>query len=162
MSIKIGFIGLGSLGTPIALNLLESGHELYVYNRTVSKTQSLAANGAFVCESIAALAKKADIIFSIVSDDAALKSICEGENGLVNNMKKDGVHVSMSTILPQTAADLALLHQQNNQHYFAAPVFGRPEAAIAKKMNFAVSGKENIRKQIEPILKDAGAIGIWD
>lgn len=162
MSNKIGFIGLGSLGTPIAMNLAESNHSLFVYNRTASKAGPLAAKGAIVCESIASLAKQCDIIFTIVSDDAALKNICEGENGLLNNMQKESVHVSMSTILPQTAADISLLHEQKGQYYFAAPVFGRPEAAFAKKLNFAVSGEEKIRNKIEPLLKDAGAIGVWN
>jgi|SRR5579871_2333573 len=162
MSTKIGFIGLGSLGTPIAQNILESEHSLYVYNRTKSKTISLAAKGAIVCDSIAELAKECSIIFSIVADDAALKSICEGENGLVKNLAKDSIHISMSTILPQTAADIALHHQQHGQHYIASPVFGRPEAATAKKLNFVVSGDEKIRKQIEPLLKNAGGINVWD
>ena len=162
MSYKIGFIGLGSLGTPIAMNLADSNHSLFVYNRTASKAAPLAAKGAIVCESIASLAKQCEVIFTIVSDDAALKSICEGENGLLNNMQKESVHVSMSTILPQTATDIALLHQEYEQHYFAAPVFGRPEAASAKKLNFAVSGEEKIKNKIEPLLKDAGAVGVWN
>ncbi|MBS1934413.1 MAG: NAD(P)-dependent oxidoreductase [Bacteroidetes bacterium] len=162
MSTKIGFIGLGSLGTPIAQNILESGNTLYVYNRTKSKTASLAEKGAIVCDSIVELAKECTIIFSIVADDAALKSICEGENGLVKNLAKSSVHISMSTILPQTATDLALLHQQHQQHYIASPVFGRPEAAVAKKLNFVISGEEKIRKQVEPLLKNAGAVNVWD
>ncbi len=162
MSYKIGFIGLGSLGTPIAMNLADSNHSLFVYNRTASKAAPLAAKGAIVCESIASLAMQCNVIFTIVSDDAALKNICEGENGLLNNMQKESVHVSMSTILPQTAADIALLHQQYEQHYFAAPVFGRPEAALSRKLNFAVSGEEKIKNKIEPLLKNAGAIGVWN
>ena len=162
MSSKIGFIGLGSLGTPIAMNLADSNHSLFVYNRTASKAAPLAAKGAIVCESIASLAMQCNVIFTIVSDDAALKNICEGENGLLNNMQKESVHVSMSTILPQTAADIALLHQQYEQHYFAAPVFGRPEAALSRKLNFAVSGEEKIKNKIEPLLKNAGAIGVWN
>ena len=89
MKQKIGFIGLGNLGTPIALNLIKAGHTLYVYNRTRSKTMPLAEKGALVCDSIADLAKQCDIVFTIVSDDAALKNICEGESGLVNNLAKD-------------------------------------------------------------------------
>jgi 3-hydroxyisobutyrate dehydrogenase-like beta-hydroxyacid dehydrogenase len=162
MSTKIGFIGLGSLGTPIAQNILESNGALYVYNRTKSKTGSLAEKGAIVCNSIAELAKECNIVFSIVADDAALKSICEGENGLVKNLAKGSIHISMSTILPQTATGLALLHQQYQQHYIASPVFGRPEAASAKKLNFVISGEEKIRKQIEPILKSAGGLNVWD
>jgi 3-hydroxyisobutyrate dehydrogenase-like beta-hydroxyacid dehydrogenase len=162
MKLKIGFIGLGNLGSPIALNLMESGHTLYVYNRTASKAAPLAAKGAIVCDSIAMLAKQCNIVFTIVSDDAALKNICEGDQGLLNHLPKDGVHISMSTILPQTAAELASLHQQHGQHYIAAPVFGRPDAAAAKKLNFVISGAEKIRKQTEPLLKDAGGLNVWD
>jgi 3-hydroxyisobutyrate dehydrogenase-like beta-hydroxyacid dehydrogenase len=162
MKQKIGFIGLGNLGTPIALNLIDSGHTLYVYNRTPSKAIPLAAKGAVVCDSVAGVAKECDIIFTIVSDDAALKNICEGENGLLHHLRKEGVHVSMSTILPQTATKLSLLHQQHEQHYLAAPLFGRPEAASEKKLNFTMSGDEKIRKQIEPLLKDAGGLNVWD
>jgi len=162
MSQKIGFIGLGNLGTPIALNLIESGHALYVYNRTASKAAPLIVKGAIVCESIASLAKQCRIVFTIVSDDAALQSICEDENGLLKNLQKGSIHVSLSTILPQTASDIALLHQQHGQYYLASPVFGRPEAAVARKLNFTISGDETIRKQIEPLLKDAGGMNVWD
>ena len=162
MKQNIGFIGLGSLGTPIALNLMESGHDLHVYNRTVSKTESLAAKGAIVCKSIAELAQKCSIVFTIVSDDAAIEAVCKGADGLLKNLAKNSIHVSMSTILPATAEKLASLHQQHQQHYLASPVFGRPDAATAKKLNYVISGEENIRKQIEPFLKDAGAINVFD
>jgi len=158
---KIGFIGLGSLGTPIAINLKESGHDVYVYNRTASKTTALTAKGAVACESIAALAKQCSIVFTIVSDDAALRSICEDGQGLIQHLPGGGIHVSMSTILPQTAADLAALHQQHDQHYLAAPVFGRPDAASAKKLNYAIAGATAIRQTIEPLLKEAGGAGVF-
>ena len=161
MTRKIGFIGLGNLGTPIALNLIGKGHNLYVYNRTASKAAPLAAMGAIVCDSVASLAKQCDIVFTIVSDDAALKNITEGENGLLNHLQKESIHISMSTILPQTAAELESLHQQHSQHYLASPVFGRPDAAEAKKLNFVISGQESIRNQMEPLLKDAGGLTVW-
>ena len=162
MKQRIGFIGLGNLGTPIALNLIDSGHDLFVYNRTASKMTPLAAKGAIACDSVAALARQCSIVFTMVSDDAALKNICEGEKGLLNHLQKESVHISMSTILPQTAAELSLLHQQHAQHYLASPVFGRPEAATQKKLNFAISGDEKIRIQTEPLLKDAGGANVWD
>ena len=158
---QIGFIGLGSLGTPIAMNILESGHTLHVYNRTVSKAKPLADKGAIVSQSVSALAKECDIVFTIVSDDAALKEISGGANGLVKNMKPGSIHVSMSTILPRTAEEISILHNEQKQHYLASPVFGRPEAAAAKKLNFAISGPEKIRTKIEPLLKDGGAAGVW-
>lgn len=159
---KIGFIGLGKLGMPIAVNLIESNHTLYIYNRTLSKAKPLAAKGAIICENIPAVAKECEVVFTIVSDDAALKNICEGEDGLLNHLAKGSIHVSMSTILPQTATDLAFLHRQHEQHYLASPVFGRPEAAAEKKLNFTVSGDEKIRQQIKPLLKDAGALNVWE
>jgi 3-hydroxyisobutyrate dehydrogenase-like beta-hydroxyacid dehydrogenase len=159
---KIGFIGLGNLGAPIALNILERGHELYVFNRTISKTEALASKGAIVCSDIASLASQSDIVFSIVSDDAALSTIVQSEDGLLNHLQAGGIHVSMSTILPHTARNMTTLHAQHQLHYLAAPVFGRPETAMARKLNFVLSGEEKIRKQMDSILRDAGAVGIWD
>ncbi len=162
MKQNIGFIGLGNLGTPIALNLVKSGHNLHVYNRTTSKAEPLKAQGAIVCESVSDLSKQCNIVFTIVSDDAALKSICEGDNGLINNLAKESIHVSLSTILPKTAEELFSLHEQHSQHYLASPVFGRPDAAQQSKLNFCFSGEEKIRKQIEPLLKDAGGMNVFD
>ncbi len=136
MESKIGFIGLGNLGAPIASNLLESGHALYVYNRTISKRQPFVEKGAVICDSISALAAQCNIVFTIVSDDAALRNICTGENGLLENLQKGSIHVSMSTILPQTAAELASLHIRHEQHYLASPVFGRPGGSHRKKTEF--------------------------
>jgi 3-hydroxyisobutyrate dehydrogenase-like beta-hydroxyacid dehydrogenase len=159
---QIGFIGLGNLGTPIAENIIASGRALSVYNRTVSKTKTLTDKGAKAFSSVKELARECNIILSIVSDDAALKSICEGPDGLLNNMQPGGIHISMSTILPETAQALAPLHTQKGLHYLAAPVFGRPEAARARKLNFVLSGEAAIQQQAEPILKDAGGAGVWD
>ena len=162
MNQNIGFIGLGSLGTPIAMNLLESGHVLHVYNRTASKAKSFGDKGAIVSGSIVELARECSIVFTIVSDDAALKSICEGEKGLLKNLQKGSLHISMSTILPKTAEELSLLHEKNGLHYLASPVFGRPEAARVKKLNFVVSGNEENRKLAEPLLKEAGGMNVFD
>jgi 3-hydroxyisobutyrate dehydrogenase-like beta-hydroxyacid dehydrogenase len=162
MKEKIGFIGLGNLGTPIARNLVESGHEVYVYNRTLSRTQPLADAGALVCKNIKEICDNSKLVFSIVSDDAAITSICKGDGGLIAHLQKESVHISMSTILPQTAAELALAHIQHGQHYLACPVFGRPEAVLQKKLNFVLSGEGPVREKIAVLLQDAGAIGVWD
>src|SRR5436305_15107969 len=98
---KIGFIGLGHLGTPIAENILQSGHQLFDYNRTASKTKPLTDKGATASPDIRSLAKECAVILSIVSDDKAVKSICEGTDGLIDNMQPGALHISMSTILPQ-------------------------------------------------------------
>lgn len=159
---KLGFIGLGSLGTPIALNLAASGHELYVHNRTASKVAPLTEKGAIACDTIAGLAQNCAVVFTIVSDDAALKSVCKGENGLFRHLAKDSIHVSLSTILPATAKELADEHLEHQQYYLASPVFGRPEAAVARTLNYVISGPGSIRQKIAPLLKDAGGAGVWD
>src|SRR3982751_847227 len=104
---KLGFIGLGNLGTPVAENLLEKNHALYVYNRTASKAQPLANKGAVVCTSVKELVNMCDIVFSIVSDDAALNHITQSEDGIAASLKGGGIHISISTILPATAKHLS-------------------------------------------------------
>src|SRR5204862_87690 len=94
----------------------------------------------------------------IESNGMILMAEDEEGKGLLNHLGKEGIHVSMSTILPQTAAELTRLHQKGEQHYLASPVFGRPEAAAEKKLNFTISGEEEIRKQVAPLLKDAGGL----
>jgi 3-hydroxyisobutyrate dehydrogenase-like beta-hydroxyacid dehydrogenase len=159
---EIGFVGLGNLGTPIAENILEKNQPLFVYNRTTSRAQPVVEKGAILCNSIKELVQKCDVVFSIVSDDAALNDITKGDNGIAQNLKERGIHVSMSTILPDTATKLTQLHKQFNNHYIAAPVMGRPEAARTRKLNFLVSGEQAIIETIKPLLQYAGGIGIWE
>ena len=158
---KLGFIGLGNLGTPIAENLLVNTQQLFVYNRTKINAQPLVDKGAILCNSIKELASQCDVVFTVVSNDKAIKEITEGENGIAANLKEEGVHVSISTILPATAKAMAELHQQFNNHYLASPVMGRPEAARTNKLQFLVSGAESIMDKIEPLLMQAGAARVW-
>jgi 3-hydroxyisobutyrate dehydrogenase-like beta-hydroxyacid dehydrogenase len=157
---KTGFIGLGNLGLPIAANLLEQTGQLYIFNRTASKAEALIEKGAVACSSVKELVMLSDVVFTMVSDDAALNHITMGENGIAANLKEGGIHVSMSTILPATAEQLANVHSREKQFYIAAPVMGRPEAARAKKLNFLVSGNGGVIKKIKPLLEACGAAGI--
>jgi len=159
---EIGFIGLGNLGAPIAENILQKNHRLSVYNRTASKAEPLVAKGATMCSSIKELAQKCDVVFSVVSDDAALSEITKTNDGIAQNLSKQGIHISMSTILPATATELTQVHKQFNNYYIAAPVMGRPEAARAGKLNFLVSGEPAMVEKIKPLLKQAGGAGIWE
>jgi 3-hydroxyisobutyrate dehydrogenase-like beta-hydroxyacid dehydrogenase len=159
---KLGFIGLGNLGTPIAENLLEKTRQLYVFNRTAAKAQPLTEKGAILCKSVKELSALCDVVFSIVSDDAALKQITTGDGGIAVNLKAGGMHISISTILPATARELSILHNQHNNYYLASPVMGRPEAARAGKLNFLVSGEKQLIEKAKPLLQLAGAAGVWE
>jgi len=159
---QIGFIALGNLGTAIAENILQKQQQLFVYNRTSSRTQPLIEKGATFCSSIKELSSVCDIVFSMVSDDAALNHVTKGDNGIAQNLKPGGIHICMSTILPATASQLTAIHKQYNNHYIAAPVMGRPEAARAGKLNFLVSGEKDIIEKIKPLLHDAGGAAVWE
>ena len=159
---QTGFIGLGNLGTPIAENVLEHHEGMYVYNRTAEKTKPLADKGAKVCGSVKELAAACDVVFTIISNDAAINEVTDGEDGIAQNLKPGGIHISMSTILPATSEALFKLHQQYKNHYIACPVAGRPEAAKSKQLNFMVSGDEEIVAKVKPLLNDAGAVNIWE
>lgn len=159
---KIGFIGLGNLGTPIAENLLEQHPQLLIYNRTATKAQPLIEKGAVLSSSVKELAASCDVVFSMVSDDAALNHITREESGIAANLKKGGIHISMSTILPVTATQLTALHLEHKNYYIAAPVMGRPEAARAKKLNYLLAGDTSVFAIVKNLLQDAGAAGIWE
>ena len=96
---QTGFIGLGNLGTPIAENLLAHHPGMYVYNRTIEKTKPLESKGAKVCSSVKELAALCDVVFTIISNDAAVKEITEGENGIAKNLKAGGIHISRGSVM---------------------------------------------------------------
>jgi len=159
---KHGFIGLGNLGTPIAENLLRNTKQLFIYNRTADKAKPLIEQGAVLCKSVKELASLCDIVFSIVSDDAALKQITTGNEGIAANLKAGGIHVCISTILPATAKELAALHRRYNNYYVGSPVMGRPEAARAGKLVFLVSGDNHAVETAKTLLQQAGAASVWE
>ncbi|MEO8471627.1 MAG: NAD(P)-dependent oxidoreductase [Chryseolinea sp.] len=159
---KIGFIGLGNLGLAIAQNLLDTRKPLYVFNRTAAKAESLVAKGAVLCESVKSLATQCDVIFTIVSDDKALNEITMGPEGVAANLKKGGIHISLSTILPTTSQSLLALHHEHESEYLDCPVMGRPEVARARKINFLISGDETSIAAVKPLLTEAGGAGVWE
>lgn len=153
----LAFIGTGNMGLPMARNLLLAGHPLHVYNRTAAKAQPLVDAGATRVASPAAAAAAAGIAMTMLADDAALESVALGEHGLVGSLGEGGVHVSMSTVAPETAEALAEQHRQRGEHYLAAPVFGRPDAAAAATLAICISGDAQAKKRILPLLDTLGS-----
>jgi 3-hydroxyisobutyrate dehydrogenase-like beta-hydroxyacid dehydrogenase len=161
MENKIGFIGLGNLGIPMAKNLIEAGYHLQVYNRTASKAGELDQAAISVCDTPAQAANGVPIVITILSEDSVLKEVVTGENGILKTMQKNALHISMSTISPETSEQLAALHTKQGSQYLAAPVFGRPEAAAARKLWVCVSGPTNAKKAATAPLNSLGQ-GIID
>lgn len=156
MSETLGFIGLGNMGEAIATNLLRAGYGLRVYNRTAAKAAGLKAQGATVVAHSAEVAAPGGIVFTMLSDDRAVEEVCLGAGSFVERLGAGGVHVSLSTIAPATARRLAEHHARHKVEYVAAPVFGRPEAAAAKRLWVVTSGESAARKRVAPLLTAIG------
>ena len=154
---KIGFIGIGMMGLPMVQNLITAGYHLAIYNRTPEKASSLIDLGVEVKNNPLDVAEAGGIVMSCVSEDNALTAVV-GENGeLAERLEKGGIHISMSTILPKTAARLSKQQSEFGGFYVAAPVMGRPDVVLAKKQSYFIAGDEKAKERAKPLL---GAIGM--
>lgn len=161
MSEPIGFIGLGLLGLPVANNLVDAGYTLQVYNRTPSKADPLVARGVQRMERAVDTVTPRGVVVTILWDDAALEEVV-GKDGFLERLGPGGVHISMSTVSPDTARRVAARHAQASCSYVEAPIFGRPEAAVAKKLLLALAGPREAKDRVLPILEAMGGTGIFD
>jgi 3-hydroxyisobutyrate dehydrogenase-like beta-hydroxyacid dehydrogenase len=137
---RVGFIGLGNMGSGMARNLIKAGHQLTVYNRTKQRTDPLKSLGARVASSPAETANGVEVLITMLADDRAVEDTLLGPNGAVGALPSGAIHIGMSTISVQLSRRLVGEHQGAQQHYIAAPVFGRPDAAAAGKLFIVVAG----------------------
>jgi 3-hydroxyisobutyrate dehydrogenase-like beta-hydroxyacid dehydrogenase len=161
MSDMIGFIGLGHLGLPMATNLLNAGYALRVYNRTASKAESLVREGAQQVARPVDAVTNGGIVVTIVWDDAALESIVMSD-GFLEHLGPDGIHLSMSTVLPETSKKLAAIHAQHGCAYVEATIFGRPEAAVAHQLWIPFAGPQQAKERVRSLLSAMGGQGLFD
>lgn len=143
---RVGFVGLGKMGYPIAKNILNAGFEVTIYNRSPEKMKSLLSAGAKGASSPREAAQGADVVITCLMDDQSELESTLGENGILAGLKPGAVHIGTATISPSCAATLAELHKTNGSHYVAAPLFGRPDAAAAGKLLTYVAGDEDVIK----------------
>src|SRR5262249_3608870 len=156
MSLEIGFVGLGAMGWPMAANLLASGHRVTVWNRTRSKAEALSGKGAAIALRAADTVGRGGMLVSMVADDPALAERVAGEAALAERLGPGGIHVSMSTVALATTRELAEVHRRAGSTLVAAPVFGRPDAAAAKRLWICVSGPPAAKAAAQPILAALG------
>ncbi|KIA76310.1 NAD(P)-dependent oxidoreductase [Parachlamydia acanthamoebae] len=156
MSKNIAFIGLGNMGFPLAENLLKAGFPLWVYNRTAERAKPLLNQGAHLLDSPKEAFEKSSILISMLSNDQALEEIVEGEKGILKTIRTGCVHVSMSTISPETADKMAALHAEKGAAFVCAPVFGRPDAAAVQKLWICIAGDPHAKVLVRPILEKLG------
>ncbi len=153
---QIGWIGLGKMGKPMAVNLQEAGHQISVYNRSKDKAASLVQKGAKVYDTTKELAKNSDTIFSMISDDSTLLDIALGQEGVIENAPSNSVFVDMSTISPATSKKVSDYADKKSIKYLRAPVNGSVKQAEEASLVILASGKQDVYQNIYPLFEILG------
>ena len=149
---KIGFLGLGKMGTPMALRLLVAGHELSVWNRTEGRTEPLLREGAIAAGTPAEAELGADAVITMLFDDAAHEEVLFGSNGLMDALELGALHISCSTISVALSEKLTAEHARRGHLFVAAPVFGRPNVAEEGRLWIVAAGADDAVGAARPIL----------
>jgi len=153
---RIGFIGMGNMGAPIAANLLKAHHEVTVWNRSAAKARPLTDLGAVLVGTPKEAAAGRQAVITMLADDAALDAVVHGEDGILAGLASGALHISMSTIAVATAERLTEEHHARQQRFLCAPVFGRPEAAAAGKLFILAAGDPADVTSAGPIFSAVG------
>ena len=156
MSKKIGFIGLGIMGMPMARNLLRAGFDVVAYNRTDSKAEALSKEGAEKVDSPRELAEKCPVVITIVSNTPDVEQVVLGERGVIEGIRPDSVIIDMSTISPQATQDIAAKIKEKGSHMLDAPVSGGEQGAINGTLSIMVGGDVEIFRRCQSVLEAMG------
>jgi 3-hydroxyisobutyrate dehydrogenase-like beta-hydroxyacid dehydrogenase len=148
---RIAFLGLGLMGRAVARHILQQGHAITVWNRTASAAEPLAALGAEVAATPADATRDAEVVFTMLHDDAAVESVLF-EQGSLKAMPADAIHVSLSTISVKLAKQLQTKHADRQHHMIGCPVFGRPAIAEEGKLWLAIAGPDAAIERVSALL----------
>src|SRR5689334_13200096 len=151
----IGFIGLGAMGAPLAGRLL-SDNQVYGTNRTRDKAGALIGRGLVWRDTPHEVAAAADVVFSMVTDDAALAAITSGPDGILAGLRPGAVYVDMSTVSPQASRDVAERVRATGATMLDAPVSGSVPAAESGTLSIMVGGPHGAFTAVEPLLHRLG------
>ncbi|MDE2249000.1 MAG: NAD(P)-dependent oxidoreductase [Pseudomonadota bacterium] len=155
---KVGFIGLGAMGSAMASNLLRAGHTVTVWNRSAAAAEPLVSLGARLA-STPDRAAQGEVLCSMLANDTAVSEVIL-DSGLLDAMDPGTVHVNHATISVALARELATEHARRGLGYVAAPVFGRPDMAAAAKLNILAAGHAAVIEQVRPLLEAMGS-KVW-
>ena len=147
-------MGLGAMGSAISRRLLSTDHELTVWNRTREKAEPLLREGARWAESPRELAARSEIVFTMVTDTAAVKAVCEGPDGLLAGLGPGKVYVDMSTGSPVNTRALADSVAGVAAQMLDAPVSGTPPTVEQGRASLMVGGDEDAFERVRPVLED--------
>jgi 3-hydroxyisobutyrate dehydrogenase-like beta-hydroxyacid dehydrogenase len=150
---KIGFLGIGKMGLPMARHLIAAGHELSVWNRTEGRTEPLLREGAIAAATPAEAELGADAVITMLFDDQAHEEVLFGANGLVDALSPGALHISCSTISVALSERLTAEHARRGIDFVAAPVFGRPEIAEQGRLWIVAAGTDKAIARARPLLE---------
>lgn len=153
---KVGFVGLGSMGSGMARNLSKAGHSVVVYNRTRSHAEALGSLVERIAATPAEAATGVDAVITMLADDHAVEDVVLGPGRILSSLPEGAVHISMSTISVDLSRRLAAAHRERKQHYVSAPVFGRPDAAAAAKLFIVAAGPSAEVERSRPLFDAMG------
>jgi 3-hydroxyisobutyrate dehydrogenase len=154
----IGWIGLGNMGIPMSQRLINAGYPVAVYNRNKEKETALKAAGAATATTPAELISQASVIFTMVSDDQAIRDIFQGENGLLKAATTGKLIINMSTVSPGISKEMAAACQKQGSQYLDAPVSGSVKQAETGQLVVMVGGDNAAFDQATPILQHLGRL----
>ena len=153
---RVGFIGLGVMGAPMARHLLAAGHDLAVWARRPEMADGLVAAGAARCASPAALAARSEVVFTIVTTGADVEALAFGSGGLIAGFAPGAIHVDMSTIAPATAREIAARYAKSGVRWLDAPVSGGAVGAEQASLAIMAGGEGETLEAVRPLLEAMG------
>lgn len=153
---KVGFIGLGQMGSGMAANLIRAGHEVTVFNRSAGKSEPLVKLGARAAGTVAEACTGSEAVITMLANDNAVREVALGRKGIVEALSKDAIHISMSTVSVELTRNLVDAHARAGQKLLAAPVFGRPEAAAQAKLFVVAAGDPQVMRACQPLFDALG------
>lgn len=152
MNERIGWLGLGKMGEPMAMNLVKAGHAVAVFNRTANRAKALVDAGAKAHAAPAAAVEGCDIVFTMVTGDDALRDLFLQGEDLMARLKPGSILVEMSTVSPKVSAELAALAAGCGVDYLRAPVSGSVAMAQTAKLSVIASGPARAFERVRPVL----------
>jgi 2-hydroxy-3-oxopropionate reductase len=156
MTEKIGFIGLGIMGGPMAKNLMEAGYEVVLYNRTREKAEEIAGNGTTVTDSPREVAEGSDVVLTMLPDSPEVREVVAGEDGILEGIEEGSLLVDMSTISPVVTEELAAEVEKKGARMLDAPVSGGEPGAVEGTLSIMVGGREEDFERVRPIFDVLG------
>ncbi|HDM92546.1 MAG TPA: NAD(P)-dependent oxidoreductase [Candidatus Korarchaeota archaeon] len=154
--LKVGFIGLGNMGLPMAERLMEVGYELVVYNRTRERVKGLEERGAEVADTPRELGSKVDLIVEMVSDAEAVRNTLLGPEGALEGVRTGTLIIEMSTLYPDFVIELAEYASRRGAEFIDAPVLGSVPQAREGKLSIMVGGAESVYRRAKALLDALG------